>query len=155
VEPAGLRAAAEEALALIENRPSSARVRTAHQAAAHASISFTRPRRYMRVPLDSPLTARISAAEHAPVREAVGAFKGQAAPAKVTTLSLGGAFVESDSQLAVGESFALEIRSGLKKISSTAVVRNLAPGGGGVEFVHMRQDDREKLRKLVSRLLKD
>lgn len=155
VEPAGLRAAAEEALALIENRPSSARVRTAHQAAARASISFTRPRRYMRVPLESPLAARISTVENAPVREAVGAFKGPAAAAKVTTLSLGGAFVESDSQLAVGESFDLEIRSGLRKINGTAVVRNLAPGGGGVEFVHMRQDDREKLRKLVSKLLKD
>jgi hypothetical protein len=32
-------------------------------------------------------------------------------------------------------------------------VRNTAPGGGGVEFVHMNDEDRSKLRKLVLRNL--
>jgi hypothetical protein len=35
-----------------------------------------------------------------------------------------------------------------------AVVRNVTPSGGGVEFVHMNQDDREKLRRLVNRLMR-
>jgi hypothetical protein len=62
--------------------------------------------------------------------------------------------VESKERLKVGDSFGLEIRSGLRKITGTAVVRNLAPSGGGVEFVHMKQEDREKLRVLVSKLLR-
>lgn len=153
-EPAGLRAAAEEALAMIENRPSSGRVRTSHQAAEKASLSFTRARRYLRVPLDSPLAARIVPSERAPAAAGAVAYAGRMAPARVSTISLGGAFVESKERLKVGDSFALEIRAGLRKITGTAVVRNTAPAGGGVEFVHMKQEDREKLRVLVSKLLR-
>jgi hypothetical protein len=51
----------------------------------------------------------------------------------------------------VGDSLKLEVRSGLRKIHCTAIVRNTAPGGGGVEFVHMKDEDRTKLRKLVLR----
>ena len=32
----------------------------------------------------------------------------------------------------------LEIRTGLRKIQTTAVVRNITPNGAGVEFVHMK-----------------
>jgi hypothetical protein len=48
----------------------------------------------------------------------------------------------------------LEIRAGLRKIQSTAVVRNVTPNGVGVEFVHMKPEDRERLRRLVTQLLK-
>jgi len=139
-EPAGLRAVAEEALALIENRPSSARVRAAQETLEKASFSFTRPRRYLRVPLSSPFAAQIE-----------GPHSG---PARVRAISLGGAFLESNRQLSVGDSIRVEIRAGLRHIHSTAVVRNVAPNGGGVEFVHMKQEDREKLRRLVRRLLR-
>src|SRR5208337_2610707 len=43
-EPSGLRAAAEDALAMIENRPSSARIRAAFEAAAQSSASYVIPR---------------------------------------------------------------------------------------------------------------
>ena len=69
------------------------------------------------------------------------------------TISLGGAYLESPRKLSVGDSIKLEVRSGLRKINFTAVVRNIDPDGGGVEFVHMRDEDREKLRKLVQRHL--
>jgi len=155
-EPAGLRSAAEEALALIENHPASARVRKQEQATSHASLSFTRPRRYLRIPLDSPLAARVTALPASP--EVAAAFKssdvGSAVPAKVTTLSLGGAFVEAPQRFIVGDSMDLEIRAGIRKIHGTAVVRNIAPEGGGVEFIHMKQDDRERLRQYVTKLLR-
>lgn len=138
-EPAGLRAAAEEALALIENRPSSARVRAAYEAVEKASRSFPRPRRYLRIPLSSPFAAHIEGP--------------QPAAARVRTISLGGAFLESSRRLAVGDSLRVEFRTGLRRIQSTAVVRNVAPNGGGIEFVHMTQEDREKLRRLVRRLV--
>jgi hypothetical protein len=47
----------------------------------------------------------------------------------------------------------IEIHAGLGRIRSTAVVRNANPEGYGVEFVHMDEEDREKLRRRVVRLL--
>jgi hypothetical protein len=138
-EPSGLRAAAEDALALLENRPSSARVRATFEAVAQAGASYVIPRRYARVPLEAPLRAQIGGA--------------QMGLARVKTISLGGAYLESPKKLAVGDSIKLEVRSGLKKINFTAVVRNTGPDGNGVEFVHMKDEDREKLRKLVQRHL--
>jgi hypothetical protein len=138
-EPAGLRAAAEDALALIENRPSFKQAAAAFGAPALSSSGYVIPRRYTRVPLDSPLRAQI---EGAP-----------AGLARVKTISLGGAYLESPRKLSVGDSIKLEVRAGLRKISFTAVVRNIGPDGSGVEFVHMRDEDREKLRKLVQRHL--
>jgi hypothetical protein len=138
-EPSGLRAAAEDALAMIENRPTSARVRAAYESAAQVNASYVVPRRYVRVPLESPLRAHIEGS--------------QAGLARVKTISLGGAYLESPRKLSVGDSIKLEVRSGLRKINFTAVVRNIGPDGSGVEFVHMRDEDREKLRKLVQRHL--
>ena len=139
VEPAGLRAAAEDALALIENRPTFKQAAAAFGAPGQSSSSYVIPRRYTRVPLDSPLRAQI---EGAP-----------AGLAKVKTISLGGAYLESPRKLSVGDSIKLEVRAGLRKINFTAVVRNIGPDGSGIEFVHMRDEDREKLRKLVQRHL--
>jgi PilZ domain len=138
-EPAGLRAAAEDALALIENRPSFKQATAAFGAPAQSSSSYLIPRRYVRVPLESPLRAQIE-----------GAPTGLA---RVKTISLGGAYLESPRKLSVGDSIKVEVRTGLRKINFTAVVRTIGPDGSGVEFVHMRDEDREKLRKFVQRHL--
>ncbi len=139
-EPSGLRAAAQDALALIEDRPTSASVRATFDAPNTHTPLYSVPRRYTRVPLDSPLRAQVSA-------KATGASLAQ-----VKTISLGGAYLESSKTLSVGESLQLEVRSGLgKKIRCTAIVRNSTPDGNGVEFVHMNDEDRNKLRKLVLR----
>jgi len=138
-EPSGLRAAAEDALAMLEDRPTSARARAAFAAAGNSNSSFVVPRRYTRVPLESPLRAHIDGT--------------QAGLARVKTISLGGAYLESPSKLNVGDSIRLEVRSGFRKIHFTAVVRNIGAEGNGVEFVHMKDEDREKLRKLVQRHL--
>jgi hypothetical protein len=138
-EPAGLRAVAEDALALLEDRPSSARVRAAYESLAQSNGSYVVPRRYVRVPLESPLRAQIEGS--------------QAGLARVKTISLGGAYLESPKRLSVGDSIQLEVRAGLRKIHFTAIVRNIGADGSGVEFVHMRDEDRDKLRKLVQRHL--
>jgi hypothetical protein len=138
-ESSGLRAAAEDALALMEGGPSTTRVRAAFAAAASSNGNYVVPRRYARVPLESPLRAQIDGA--------------QAGLARVKSISLGGAYLESPKKLAVGDSIQLEVRSGLRKIHFTAVVRNIGSEGKGVEFVHMKDEDREKLRKLVQRHL--
>jgi hypothetical protein len=138
-EPSGLRAAAEDALALMEGGPSTNRVRAAFAASASGNGSYFVPRRYTRVPLESPLRAQIDGA--------------QAGLARVKSISLGGAYLESPKKLSVGDSIQLEVRSGLRKLRFTAVVRNIGPEGNGVEFVHMKDEDSEKLRKLVQRRL--
>jgi len=139
-EPAGLRAAAEEALALLENRPASVRVRIAEERLAKSAVAYARPRRYLRVPLESPLSAVLAGPKES--------------AARVRSISLGGACLEGERKLAVGESVRVEIRAGLRRIHSTAVVRNINNEGTGVEFVHMHEDDRERLRRLVTRMLR-
>ena len=139
VEPAGLRAAAEDALALMEEGPGSARARAAFEPVAPPLGNFVVPRRYARIPLESPLRAQIGGQ--------------QMTMARVRTISLGGAFVEAPRRLNLGDSIQMELRAGLRKIHCTAVVRNIGPDGNGVEFVHMKDEDREKLRKLIQRRL--
>lgn len=138
-EPSGVRAVAADALALLEDRPSSAQVRSTYESASQPGTSFVVPRRYARVPLESPLRAQIEAA--------------QPALARVRTISLGGAYLESPTKLNVGDTIKMEVRSGFRTIQFTAVVRNAGPDGNGVEFVYMKGDDRHKLRKLVQRHL--
>ena len=139
-EPSGLRTAAQDALAAIEDRATSASARATFDAPSAHGVVYAVPRRYTRVPLDAPLRAQVSA-------KAAGATL-----ARVKTISLGGAYLESSKALSVGEEVQLEVRSGLgKKIHCTAIVRNSTPGGNGVEFVHMNDEDRNKLRKLVLR----
>jgi len=139
-EPAALRAAAEEALGLLENRPSSARARMAENVRAKSNVSHSRARRYLRTRLASPLPATVTGPRAGTVR--------------VRVIALGGAFLETDLHFLVGDSIHLEIRSGLRKIESTAVVRNITLNGAGVEFVHMKPRDRERLRRIVSQSLK-
>jgi len=139
-EPAGLRTAAEEALEAIEGRMPRSRLQEQLEAAA-MTAGAARPRRYPRFPLDSPLSARIEGKRPMAVQ--------------VRTISLGGACFASNRQLQVGDSFPMEIKTGLRTINAMAVVRNVLPNGTGVEFVHMGQEDREKLRRLLRTLHED
>ena len=47
----------------------------------------------------------------------------------------------------------IEIHAGFDKIRATAVVRSVSGKGCGIEFVHMSQEDREKLRRRINKLL--
>jgi len=139
-EPAGLRTAAEEALDAIEGRMPRSRLQEQLEAAA-LNAGAARPRRYPRFLLDSPLSGRIEGKRPMTVQ--------------VNTISLGGACLASNRQLQVGDAFPMEIKSGLRTITAMAVVRNVLPNGTGVEFVHMGQEDREKLRRLLRSLQED
>jgi hypothetical protein len=138
-EPSALRSVAEETLGLLENRPSSARIRMTESARVKTGLAHPRTRRYLRVRLESPLPAVLSGP-----RGGAG---------RVSTIALGGAFLETSHLLSVGESAQLEIRAGMKRIQTTAVVRSVSRGGVGVEFVHLTAESRERLRRLVTREL--
>ncbi|HET6143681.1 MAG TPA: PilZ domain-containing protein [Candidatus Acidoferrales bacterium] len=139
-EPAALRSAAEESLGLLENKASSARTRVAESTRAKPYVAHSRPRRYLRARVQPPLQALISG-----TRNGAG---------RVRVIALGGAYIESDQHLSVGDSLQLEIRNGLRKIQASAVVRNVTAVGAGVEFVHIKPRDRELLRRLITQLLK-
>jgi PilZ domain len=139
-EPAALRSAAEEALSLLENQPSATRVKNPEGVVTKPEAAHGRHRRYARARLVPALPATISGA--------------RGGAARVRVIALGGALLETDHRLTIGESMQLEIRVGLRKMHSTAVVRNVTPSGAGVEFVHMNPQDRERLRRLVQQELK-
>ncbi len=103
-EPAALRSAAEEALALLENRPSTARARVQDSVRLKSVVANTRVRRYVRARVQPPILAAISGPRSGSVR--------------VRVIALGGAFLETEQRLLVGESVQLEIRNGLRKILS-------------------------------------
>jgi hypothetical protein len=72
---------------------------------------------------------------------------------RARSIALGGALLETSSAFALGESLQIEIHAGFDKIRATAVVRSISTKGCGIEFVHMKQDDREKLRRRINKLL--
>src|SRR5258708_14210890 len=69
-EPAGVRTVAADALALLQDRPASPQVRSAYEHSSHAGVTFVVPRRYARIPLESPLRAHIAGGQSsiAPVK---------------------------------------------------------------------------------------
>lgn len=139
-EPAALRAAAEEALTMLEDRPISGRSQPTESVLSKSYAAHSRPRRYLRVQLKTPLPATISGT--------------RTGTARVRTIALGGAFLETDAQHVIGDSLQIEMRPGLRRIQSTAIVRNITPRGTGIEFVHMKPADRELLRRFVGKLLR-
>ena len=138
-EPAGLRSAAEDALALIEDRPGSLNLRVGPKVSATSTPTFSHPRRYLRVILPDPLEVKLQGPQKHSVR--------------ARSIALGGALLETSSAFALGESLQIEIHAGFDKIRATAVVRSISTKGCGIEFVHMKQDDREKLRRRINKLL--
>jgi HEAT repeat protein len=138
-EPAGLRSAAEDALALIEDRAGSLTLRLPAKTSATSTPPFAQPRRYLRVALPEPLQAKMEGPQTRSVR--------------VRSIALGGALLETSAQFALGESLHIEIHAGFEKIRATAVVRSISTKGCGIEFVHMKEDDREKLRRRINKLL--
>lgn len=139
VEPAGLRSAAEDALALIEDRSGSLNLRLGTKSPATPNNPFAQPRRYLRVALPDPLVAKM--------------LGPQTHSARVRSIALGGAMLETSAPFTLGESLRIEIHAGFEKIRATAVVRSVSAKGCGVEFVHMTQEDREKLRRRINKLL--
>src|SRR4029077_6378153 len=139
VEPAGLRSAAEDALAMIEDRGGSLTLRLPAKPSATSTPLFAQPRRYLRVVLPDPLAAKLEGP--------------RAQSARVRSIALGGALLETSAQFALGESLPIEIHAGFDRIRATAVVRSVSGKGCGVEFVHMKQEDREKLRRRINKLL--
>lgn len=79
-----------------------------------------------------------------------GALTGSA---RIRDLGLGGAFLETDRHLEVGDSLHLKIPAGLERFESDAMVRSVTPEGIGVAFVRTTPEDLKVLRRLLTELL--
>jgi hypothetical protein len=96
-------------------------------------------RRSLRVQLEIRLQAFISGS--------------RSGAAEVQDLALGGAFLLTKLNLAVGDTVQLKILMGDRPFHSAATVRAVTRGGVGVEFVQMKPEDRDLLRDLIAKLL--
>jgi len=79
-----------------------------------------------------------------------GAITGSA---RVRDLGLGGTFLETDRQLAVGDSLHLKIPAGLETFESDGIVRSITREGVGVEFLRTSPEHLKMLRRLLAELL--
>ncbi len=141
-EPAGLRAAAEEALALMEAHPDSERLRAMQDAVNKASGAFTVQRRYLRVQLPDPVTAKRSR-RHTRARPGVRSIAFRRGSAAGNRHAPGGGRFHSSR----------DANRAAEQFRQPQVVRNASMAGYGIEFMHMKPEDREKLRRHISKLL--
>lgn|SRR5579859_1765178 len=72
---------------------------------------------------------------------------------RVKDLSLGGLFLETPTQRAIGTSTKVDFLVGEGQIRADAVVRHVVPGRGlGLKFTALIDQDRRKFAALVRRL---
>jgi len=104
------------------------------------TMAVTPKRRHsLRIHLETQLVASMS-----------GARNGSAT---VRDLGLGGAFLETKLPFEVGDSLHVKILSGSPPFQCPSKVRNVMADGIGIEFVQMKPEDRELLRRLITNLL--
>lgn len=73
---------------------------------------------------------------------------------RVSTLGLGGLFIEAREPAATGEHIKIYFEIPGGEVRARAMVRDSQPGRGmGVEFTSMRPEDRARLNHLLQRLL--
>lgn len=92
---------------------------------------------------------RVLVPEHYPVQcEGVGiALEG-----KVAVLSLGGMYIRTRESHPEGSSFGVRMRANGEVVETVCVVRRREPGGLGVEFVKLRGQHEDSLKRIIARL---
>lgn len=80
-------------------------------------------------------------------------FEGHEDTVQVRNLSLGGLFIRTRNQIAVGAKTQLEFLVQEGHIRADAVVEHINPGrGAGLKFMAVKNEDRPRLTALLSRL---
>jgi Tfp pilus assembly protein PilZ len=74
---------------------------------------------------------------------------------RVRDLNIGGLFIATSTPLELGSTVTILLSVPEGEIRSRATVRNIIPGEGmGVQFTEISQQDRARVEKLVTRLLR-
>ena len=71
---------------------------------------------------------------------------------KVSVLGTGGMYIRTSDTYPAGTELEVRIRGDAETLEIPCVVRDVTPGGLGVEFTWMRGPLEEKLRKLMARI---
>ena len=71
---------------------------------------------------------------------------------RISVLGTGGMFIRTADTFAPGTELELRIRANGETLEMPCVVRDVAPGGLGVEFTWVRGPVESKLRKIMGRL---
>ncbi len=71
---------------------------------------------------------------------------------KVSVLGIGGMYVRTSDTYPPGTELELRIRANGETLETPCVVRDVTPGGLGVEFTWLRGALEAKLQKIISRL---
>ncbi len=92
---------------------------------------------------------RVLVPDHYPVQcEGVGI----ALDGKVSVLSLGGMYIRTRESHPEGSAFGIRMRASDDVVETVCVVRRREPGGLGVEFVKLRGQHEESLKRILARL---
>ena len=71
---------------------------------------------------------------------------------KVSVLGTGGMYIRTTDTYASGTELELRIRADGETLETPCVVRDVTPGGLGVEFTWVRGLVEERLKKIIARL---
>jgi hypothetical protein len=71
---------------------------------------------------------------------------------KISVLGTGGMYVRTTSSYPAGTELELRVRSDAETLETSCVVRDVTPGGLGVEFTWVRGTLEEKLKKLMAQI---
>ncbi|MGH9793977.1 MAG: PilZ domain-containing protein [Candidatus Acidiferrales bacterium] len=92
---------------------------------------------------------RVLVPDHYPVQcEGVGI----ALDGKVSVLSLGGMYIRTRESHPEGSAFGIRMSASDDVVETVCVVRRREPGGLGVEFVKLRGQHEESLKRILARL---
>lgn len=71
---------------------------------------------------------------------------------KVSVLGTGGMYIRTADAYPPGTELEIRIRTETETLEAPCVVRDVAPGGLGIEFTWVRGSLEEKLKKLMARI---
>jgi len=71
---------------------------------------------------------------------------------KISVLGTGGMYIRTTDAYPAGTELELRIRNDAETLETPCVVRDVAPGGLGVEFTWVRGPVEERLKKLMARI---
>lgn len=79
-------------------------------------------------------------------------FVGHGRIGLVSVLGLGGMFVRASDLFPIGTALEVRLSADGEVIETECVVRDIAPGGMGVEFTRLRGVHEQNLKKVISSL---
>jgi hypothetical protein len=74
-------------------------------------------------------------------------FKGS-----IIVVGMGGIFILTEKSYSIGTVLALRFAQGDDIVEADCIVRDLSPGGMGVEFVKLRGTNEEALKRILQRM---